>query len=134
MKHHIFVVFTLLSSVHQNTTHLVLAKPNDLESVAVHESDRRVDVALRLFEKSDPAAGEAELRQVAQEYPACARAHFYLGVLSQNRGDSERAVELYAKVLHEGDCSSSGFLSSVGWSCRVTVVNGRKYSNCRKIS
>lgn len=120
MKHRIYVVFTLLSSVHQNATHLVLAKPNDSERAAVVESDRRVDVALRLFEKSDPAAGEAELRQVAQEYPACARAHFYLGVLSQNRGESERAVELYVKVLHAGDCSSFGLLQLVG--CAVLIL------------
>lgn len=131
MKRHIFVVYTLLSSVYQTTMPLVLAKLNDPARVAVDESDRRVDVALRLFEKSDPAAGEAELRQVAQEYPACAQAHFYLGVLSQNRGESERAVGFYVKALHAGDCSSPDLLASIGWLCSVNVVNGARFSHCR---
>ena len=70
--------------------------------VDVEALDRRVDAALRLLEASDPAAGEAELRDMADRCPFYAKAPFYLGLLSQSRSDPETAISFYAATLRAG--------------------------------
>lgn len=80
-----------------------------VRAMAVHEPnmdvgalDRRVSAALRLFERQDPTAGEAELREMAEQYRWYAPPSFYLGLLSQKRQDTEIAVGFYAAALHAG--------------------------------
>lgn len=71
-------------------------------SVDTEALDRRVDAVLRLFEASALASGEAELRDMADQYPSYARAPFYLGLLSQSRSEPEIAVGYYAAALSAG--------------------------------
>lgn len=63
--------------------------------------DLRVDASLRLLGTSDPA-GETELKDIAQRHPSYARAPFYLGLMSQTRGEPEIAVGFYAAALRAG--------------------------------
>ena len=105
MRPHILVVAVLFSSFHRTATQLVRATLNTEATIDVGELNRRVDEALWHLEKSDPNAGEEKLRQVAREYPAFARAHFYLGVLSQRKGDPETAVGFYATALRTSESS-----------------------------
>lgn len=76
--------------------------------------DLRVASALSLFErghgqdlnKAEPDAavnGEAELLEIAEVYPLYAPAQFYLGLISQTRGELEIAVAYYAATLRAGD-------------------------------
>lgn len=70
--------------------------------VDVGALDQRTNAALRLIEASDPTAGEAELRDMAERYPSYSRAPFYLGLLSQTRSDPETAINFYAATLRAG--------------------------------
>lgn len=73
----------------------------DMDADTTHTLDLRVDASLRLFGASDPA-GETELKDIAQRHPSYARAPFYLGLMSQNRGEPEVAVGFYAAALRAG--------------------------------
>lgn len=79
--------------------HAAVAAEPDMDVGAL---DRRVDAARRLFEGSDPTTGEAELRGMAERYPSYAQAPFYLGLLSQTRGDPEAAMSFYVATLRAG--------------------------------
>ncbi|CAN0203505.1 unnamed protein product, partial [Ectocarpus fasciculatus] len=68
-------------------------------SMDVRALDQRTKAALQLFERSDPAEGEAELMDMAEKYPSYAPPFFYLGLLSQGRNEQEMAVSLYAAAL-----------------------------------
>lgn len=77
--------------------------------VAAHDTimdvgslDRRTSAALRLFERQDATAGEAELREMAEQYPSYAPPSFYLGLLSQGRQEDEMSIRYYAAALHAG--------------------------------
>lgn len=78
-------------------------------AMVVHETrmdvgalDRRISAALQLFERRDQTAGEAELREMAEQHPSYAPPSFYLGLLSQRRQETEMAVEFYAAALRAG--------------------------------
>lgn len=87
----------------RHTTTLVVRASSAVEQTAgVEALDSRVDAALRLFETSDPTAGEAELKDIAEWYPSYAKAPFYLGLLSQSRGEPETAVGFYAAAVRAG--------------------------------
>ena len=83
---------------------MFVAQATDLAETGVDVAalDRRANSALRLLEASDPAAGEAELRGIAERYPSYAQAPFYLGLLSQSRSDPETAISFYAATLRAG--------------------------------
>lgn len=78
-------------------------------SMDVEALDQRISAALQLFERLDPTAGEAELREMAEHYPSYAPALFYLGLLSQKKGVPEVAAEFYAAALHAGICCCSNW-------------------------
>lgn len=94
-------VATDLFPSHTNT---LVVRATDIAETGVDVAalDRRANSALRLLEASDPAAGEAELRDMAERYPSYAQAPFYLGLLSQARNDPETAVSFYAATLSAG--------------------------------
>lgn len=73
-------------------------------SMDVRALDQRISSALELFERGDPAAGEAELRDMATQNPSYAPASFYMGLLSQKRHEPQMAVGFYAAALHAGMC------------------------------
>lgn len=79
--------------------HAAVAAEPDMDVGAL---DRRVDAARRLLEGSDPIVGEEELRGMAEQYPSYAQAPFYLGLLSQTRGDPEVAMRFYTATLRAG--------------------------------
>lgn len=64
--------------------------------------DLRVSSALELFERSEAAAGEAALLDIAEGYPSYAPAQFFLGLVSHKRGELEPAIEFYAGTLRAG--------------------------------
>lgn len=72
-------------------------------NVDVGALDQRISAALLLFEEQDPTAREAELREMAEQYPSYAPPWFYLGLLSQRRQEAEMAVEFYAAALRAGN-------------------------------
>lgn len=63
---------------------------------------RRIKAALEFFESADPTAGEAELRDVATRFPTYAQAPFYLGLISQSRGEQKVAIGFYSAALRAG--------------------------------
>lgn len=85
---------TTMSTVHAMVVHET--------SMDVGALDRKISAALQLFEKRDPTAGEAELREMAEQYPSFAPPSFYLGLLSQGRQETEIAVRFYAAALYAG--------------------------------
>lgn len=91
-----------LLSRRAETTHVARVADVQEEGLDVGVLDRRIDVALQLFERLDSTAGEAELREIAAQYPSYAPALFYLGLLSQRRNESEAAVGYYAAALRAG--------------------------------
>lgn len=93
------------------TVHATLVSEGSMD---VRALDQRISAALQLFERWDPAAGEAELREMATQYPSYAPASFYMGLLSQKRHEPEMAVGFYAAALHAGN---SCFLTC--YSCRL---------------
>lgn len=74
--------------------------------------DLRIASALSLLEKSSRVEeheasaigtrGEAELLDITEGYPWYAPAQFYLGLMSQTRGDFELAVDFYSAALRAG--------------------------------
>lgn len=73
--------------------------------------DLMVTSALSLFDRSSrveheasaaSARGEAELLDIAEGYHWYAPAHFYLGLMSQTRGELELAVDYYSAALRAG--------------------------------
>ncbi|CAM9712143.1 unnamed protein product, partial [Ectocarpus sp. 13 AM-2016] len=83
------------------------------ESMDVRALDQRTKAALQLFERSDPAEGEAELRDMAEKHPSYAPSFFYLGLLSQRRHDQEMAVSLYAAALR-ADATHADATNNIG--------------------
>lgn len=89
-------------------THAVRAADVRQERIDVGALDQRIGGALQLFERLDSAAGEAELREIAEQYPFYAPASFYLGLLSQSRQEEEEAIGFYAATLHAGTLQTTG--------------------------
>lgn len=111
----------------------VHAAPDAETSTDLGALDQRVNAALRLFEKSDPMAGEAELKDMAERYPSYAPAHFYLGLVSQKRGDPETAIGFYAAAFRAGGLlfvaydEGDGVLSKLHRDCPVLDLPGTFY-------
>ncbi|CAM9596349.1 unnamed protein product [Ectocarpus sp. 4 AP-2014] len=82
-------------------------------SMDVRALGQRTKAALQLFERSDPAEGEAELRDMAEKHPSYAPPFFYLGLLSQRRHDQEMAVSLYAAALR-ADATHADATNNIG--------------------
>lgn len=97
-----FLLVALLLDRTTATASLVSADLLFEPSMDVRALDQRTKAALQLFQGSDPAEGEAELRDMAEKHPSYAPPFFYLGLLSQRRHDQEMAVSLYAAALHAG--------------------------------
>lgn len=109
-------VFMFLLSHYVVTTSMVRAMVVRETGMDVGALDRRISVALQLFESHDPMAGEAELREMAEQYPSYAPPSFYLGLLSQSRQEAAMAIVFYAAALRAG---------ILNWLLRLCVVRDR---------
>lgn len=96
--------------------HAMVAHERNMDLI---DLDRRTSAALQLFERQDPTAGEAELREMAQHYPSYAPPSFYLGLLSQKKQETETAVEFYVAALHAG----TSLAACVGVEEHVAVLH-----------
>lgn len=120
------LVFLLTRSTAIGAIHVVDAEgAGEHLAKNVEESlQLKVANALELLEKRDDVEGEIALKTVAAEHRSYAPAQFYLGLLSQMRGELITAVEYYAATLRAGRVESRDDMDVA-----LSILIGTKHSS-----
>jgi lipopolysaccharide biosynthesis regulator YciM len=78
----------------------------ETQAAAITPSKARTMEAVALVNGQDPMRGIMMLRQIVQEDPANAEAHWHLGLFSVQSGQMDKALERFKKVR---DLDAEGF-------------------------
>lgn len=121
------LVCLLTRSTAIGTVHVVDAQGagEHLAKNAEESLQLKVANALELLGKRDCIEGEIALKTVVAEHRSYAPAQFYLGLLSQMRGELTTAVEYYAATLRAGRVESRDV------DVALSILIGTKHSSHR---